>query len=66
MTIMNTDLQELYEEIRQREPLRPESVKPGMRVGIIYPTHTTLISVAATGPAGGPVITAQNRWFFER
>jgi len=55
---MEMNLQELYSNIRQRPRLTVEQIKPGRRIGIIYPESIHIITVAAVGPykQGYPVV----------
>lgn len=46
---MDINLRELYQDMRERQPLLPAVLRPGMRVGVIYPDSIHLISMAAIG-----------------
>lgn len=46
---MEINLQELYNDIRQRQPLAVGQVKPDMKIGVIYPDSIHIITVAVAG-----------------
>ncbi|MBI2141237.1 hypothetical protein HYU16_02325 [Candidatus Woesearchaeota archaeon] len=50
MIEMNTNLRELYQDMRERRTLPADALKPSMRVGVVYPDSIHLIKIAATGP----------------
>ncbi len=45
------NLDELYEQILQREPLKPYQVTPGMRIAVIYQDGIHIMTVGETGLA---------------
>lgn len=47
---MNTNLRELYQDLRERQSLPPDTLRHGMRIGVIYPDSVNLITVAVVGP----------------
>ncbi|MBI2143573.1 hypothetical protein HYU17_00285 [Candidatus Woesearchaeota archaeon] len=49
LRMIRMNLRELYQEIRERQPIPSEQLRAGMRVGILYPDSTHIMTIGAIG-----------------